>query len=390
MFSKVFTIPRVALAAGLFTLAMPGVVGGGIAAGQAQAQDRQDTTKVIRIGAGPTGATDFPFGGLIANAISNPPGSRECDRGGSCGVPGLIAVAQTTSNAADNLRAIARGDLDLALSQADATAWAYRGAGAFANEEPMDKLRVIARLYPENVHLVVRAESPIKSIADLKGKKVAMGVESSATAATAKLILSAFGVKWDSVQMKYLDFTVTSDALSKNTVDAAFLVSGAPVLALEDLSSRLPIRLVPIAGPTADKLAQVFPFYSRGVIPGGTYGANQPPVETIDVGSVLVGRNTMDPELAYGIVRALWHERNAPLFKAGHPRGQFMDKTLAAQDIGVPIMKGADRYYIQNGVMDAPAPPPPAVKPPAKAEVDTQVRPIRNTLRELISLFSAS
>ena len=386
LFSKVFTLSRVALVAGLWTLVLPG-----IAADQAQAQDRQDTTKVIRIGAGPTGATDFPFGGLIANAISNPPGSRECDRGGSCGVPGLIAVAQTTANAADNLRAIARGDLDLALSQADVTAWAYRGAGAFANEEPMDKLRVIARLYPENIHLVVRAESPIKSIADLKGKKVAMGVESSATAATAKLILSAFGVKWDSVQMKYLDFTVTSDALTKNTVDAAFLVSGAPVLALEDLSSRLPIRLVPIAGPTADKLAQVFPFYSRGVIPGGTYGANQPPVETIDVGSVLVGRNTMDPELAYGIVRALWHERNAPLFKAGHARGQFMDKTLAAQDIGVPIMKGADRYYIQNGLMETPTPlPPPAVKPPAKAEAETQGRPIRSTLRDLMSVFSAS
>ncbi len=95
---------------------------------------------------------------------------------------------------------------------------------------------------------------------------------------------------------------------------------GAPVLALEDLSSRLPIRLVPITGPTADKLAQVFPFYSRGVIPAGTYGANQPPVETIDVGSVLVGRNTMDPELAYGIVRALWHERNAPLFPHFHRR----------------------------------------------------------------------
>jgi hypothetical protein len=68
-----------------------------------------------------------------------------------------------------------------------------------------------------------------------------------------------------------------------------------------------------------------------------------------------------------------------------------MDKTLAAQDIGVPIMKGADRYYIQNGLMDTPPPASPvAVKPPAKAELETQVRPIRNTLRELISLFSAS
>lgn len=384
MLSRSLTQLRLAVACAVLALA---------AGTAAAAQDRPDENKVIRlrIGAGPTGATDFPFGGLIANAISNAPGSRECERGGSCGVPGLIAVAQTTANAADNLRAIARGDLDLALSQADVTAWAYRGAGAFGNEPPMDNLRLIARLYPENVHLIVKAGSAIKTVTDLKGKRVAMGAETSSTAATAKLILSAFGVKWDSVQIKYVDFAGNADALTKDTVDAIFLVSGAPVLALEDLAARTPIRLVPISGPAADKLAQVFPFYTRGVIPGGTYGAGQTPVETIDVGSVLVGRSTMDPELAYGIVRALWHERNAPRFKAGHPRGQFMDKNLAAQDIGVPILRGADRYYVQNGLMDpaaVSAPQAPAAKPPTKAEIQT--RPVRHTLRELISLFSAS
>lgn len=390
MFPRLLTQFRLAATGAVFAISA-----GALAMGSGPAV-AQESTKVIRIGAGPTGATDFPFGGLIANAISNPPGSRECDRGGSCGVPGLIAVAQTTANAADNLRAVARGDLDLALSQADVTAWAYRGTGAFANEPPMDNLRLIARLYPENVHLIVRAESPIKAVADLKGKRVAMGTETSATAATAKLILSAFGVKWDSVQIKYLEFAAAGDALTKNTVDAVFLVSGAPVLALEDLAGRIQVRLVPISGPAADKLAQVLPFYTRGVIPGGSYGAAQTPVETIDVGSVLVGRSNMDPELAYGIVRALWHERNAPLFKAGHPRGQFMDKNLAAQDIGVPILKGADRYYIQNGLMDpaaVSAPQPPAPKLPTKAEAGPrpiQYALLRHTLRELISLFSAS
>ncbi len=381
LLSRSLTLLRLAVACTVLALA---------AGGAAVAQDE---TKVIRlrIGAGPTGATDFPFGGLIANAISNAPGSRECERGGSCGVPGLIAVAQTTANAADNLRAVAKGDLDLALSQADVTAWAYRGVGAFGNEPPMENLRLIARLYPENVHLIVPADSPVKAVTDLKGKRVAMGVETSATAATAKLILSAFGVKWDSVQIKYVEFTGTADALAKNAVDAVFLVSGAPVLALEDLAARTPIRLVPISGPPADKLAQVFPFYTRGVIPGGTYGAGQTPVETIDVGSVLVGRSGMDPELAYGIVRALWHERNAPRFKTGHPRGQFMDRNLAAQDIGVPILKGADRYYVQNGLMSpaaAGAPQAPAAKPPTKAEIAP--RPVRHTLRQMISLFSAS
>ncbi|MGZ6243764.1 MAG: TAXI family TRAP transporter solute-binding subunit [Candidatus Binataceae bacterium] len=339
-----------------------------LAAWPAAAQDTPPNaaaTKVIRIGAGPTGATDFPFGGLIANAISNPPGSRECERGGNCGVPGLIAVAQTTSNAADNLRALARGDLDLALSQADVTSWAYRGVGAFGNEEPLTNLRLIARLYPENVHIVVPANSPIKAVTDLKGKRVAIGAENSGTAATAKLILSAYGVKWDTVKLQNIDFIATSEALAKGTIDAAFLISGAPVLALEDLAGRMPIRLVPISGPTAEKLVQVFPFYSRGVIPPGLYGQTQTAVETIDVGSVLVARANMDPQLGYGIARALWHDRNAPLFQAGHPRGKLMDKALAAQDIGVPVLKGADRFYIENGLMAPPAGATDAARPPA-------------------------
>jgi TRAP transporter TAXI family solute receptor len=328
--------------------------------------------KVMRIGAGPTGATDFPFAGLLANAISNPPGSRECERGGSCGVPGLIAVAQTTIDPAENLRAVSRGDLELALSQGDTLAWAYRGASAFQGQEPIRNLRMIARLYPSNVHLVVKKGSPIKSVTDLKGKKVAIGGEASATAGTAKAILSAYGVRWDSLQMRNYDFAAVTGALEKDEVDAFFMVSGAPVLALEDLASRTPISFVPIDGPIAEKLPKIFPFYSQGVIPAKTYGDN-PAVATLDVASILVGRDTLNPDLAYGIVRAIWHDRNRPLFQKGHPRGQLMDRQLAARDMGVPVLRGADKYYVENGVMEPraevpaiPAPEKPAA-PPRKA-----------------------
>lgn len=338
----------------LLSLAALGALGASVAL---HAQDM----KVMRIGTGPTGSTDFPFGGLIANAISNPPGSRECDRGGSCGVPGLIAVAQTTYDPAENLRAVARGDLELALSQADTLSWAYRGTAAFAGQEPMTNLRLIARLYPANVHLVVKKDSPIKSVPDLRGRTVGMGGEASATSATARLILSAYGVKWDSLQMRYYDFAAITGALEEGDIDAFFMVSGAPVLALEDLAGRVPIALVPIDGPVAEKLPKIFPFYSQGMIPAKTYGDN-PATPTLDVGSVLVGREGMNADLAFGIVRAIWHERNAPLFQAGHARGKLMDRTIAARDIGVPVQGGADRYYFENGLMDlqrvAPSPAP--------------------------------
>lgn len=327
------------------------------------AQSNAQSTKVVRIGAGPTGATDFPFGGLIANAISNPPGTRDCDRGGNCGVPGLIAVAQTTVDPVENLKAISRGDMEIALSQADVAAWAYRGTAAFQGQRPLENLRILARLYPENVHLVVRKNSPIKSIMDLRGKTVAMGAENSGTEATARLLLSAYGVKWNTVRMRSLALTDVTEALANEAVDAFFMVSGAPVLSLEDLAARVPISLVPIDGPTAQKLTHIFPFYTLGTIPADTYG-DHPDIATVDVGSVLVARDTMDPELAYGIVRAIWHERNVSLFRAGHPRGKLMDTALAARDIGVPVLAGADRYYIENELMDPPSvtPEPPPVK----------------------------
>ena len=305
----------------------------------------QDTTKVIRIGSGPTGATEFLFGGLIANAISNPPGSRECDKGGNCGVPGLIAVAQTTSGALANLQAVDRGDLEMGLSQADVTTWAYTSSGVFAGKPPLSHLRLIARLYPSNIQLVTRADSKIAAMSDLKGKRIAIGDQDSATAATAKQLLSAYGIHWSTVRLRYLGFTAFGDALSNGQIDAAFVIGGAPVLALEDLARRTPIRVVPISGPVATKLADVLPFYSLGIVPAGTYGSAAD-VATLNVHSVLVARDTMDNDLAYGIAKAIWHERNISLFQNGHPSGKLMDRSQADDGAGVPVHPGAARFYV--------------------------------------------
>ncbi len=307
-------------------------------------------TKVIRIGAGPTGGTDFLFGGLIGNAISNPPGSRECEKGGNCGVPGLIAVAQTTTGAVANLQAVARGDLEMGLSQADAASWVYAGSGPFADAEPLSHLRVIARLYPATIHLVTRADSKIASVANLKGKRVGIGEKGSATAATAKQVLSAFGVHWDAVRLRALEFTAIADALATNKIDAMFMIGGVPVLALEDLARRTPIKVVPIDGPIADKLADVLPFYSRGVVPAGTYGGAAD-VPTLDVGSVLVARDSMDENLAFGIAQAIWHVRNEALFQNGHPSGKLMDRSEAALGVAMPLHPGAARFYFSQGIV---------------------------------------
>lgn len=314
--------------------------------------------KVLRIATGPIDTTEFPFGGLVGNAISNPPGSRECDRGGNCGVPGLIANTQSSEGTWNNLKALLRGDVDLALSQADIVNWSFYGIGDFEGKETFTRLRVLARLYPSTIHLIARPGTKITSVKDLVGKRVAVDGEGTGTRFTVKAILAAYGVLSTSVSLRVMNITTVATALKDGKIDAMFVVSGAPILALQDLSRTVPFTLIPISGPTAEKLTHAFPFYTLGVIPADTYGAH-PDIATMDVGTVLIARDDFDSDLGFGIARAIWHERNTVLFESGHPRGKLMDKKLAARSLGVPIQDGAARYYISKKLME----PPPRIAP---------------------------
>ncbi len=333
---------------------------------------RAQDVKVVRIATGPIDTTEFPFGGLVGNAISNPPGSRECDRGGNCGVPGLIANSLSSEGMWSNLKALLRGDVDLALSQADIVNWSFYGVGDFEGQETLTRLRVIARLYPSTIHLIARPNSKIAAVKDLVGKRVAVDGEGTGTRFTVKAILAAHGLRTSSLTMRIMNITAAATALKDGKIDAMFVVSGAPVLALQDLSRTVPFKIIPIGGPTAEKLTHAFPFYTLGTIPANTYGEH-PEIATVDVGTVLVSRDDFDGDLGFGIARAIWHERNTALFENGHPRGKLMDKKLAARGLGIPIQAGAARYYISQNLME----PPPRIAPaePSKPLAPQAPRP---------------
>lgn len=131
----------------------------------------QQDVVFFRIGTGGNVGTYFPIGGMIANAISNPPGSRACNDGGSCGVPNMIATAVATHGSAAN---VAGGRMQSGFVQADIAHWALTGSGTFAGQPKVESLRAISNLYPEAVHVVARKALGITSIADLKGKRVAL------------------------------------------------------------------------------------------------------------------------------------------------------------------------------------------------------------------------
>jgi TRAP transporter TAXI family solute receptor len=304
----------------------------------------------FRIGTGTTGGTYFPIGGIIANVISGPPGAPPCDVGGSCGVPGLIAVAQASSGSVENIESIRSNTMESGLTQADIAFWAYSGEELFAEQGPMSDLRAIAHLYNELFHVVVPADSDIETIGDLAGKRVSIGDEGSGTLVDARIVLDAYGLSEEDIEPYYLQPEVASDRMLAGGLDALIFIGGVPTIAVEDLARRMIIRLIPITGPPARKLLQRVPFFLQATLDEGAY-ANVGAVRTIAVGATWVTSADIDDDLIYGITRALWHPQSLRLLADSHPRGEEIKLENAVSGIAIPIHDGALRFYRETGVL---------------------------------------
>ena len=210
------------------------------------------------IGTGGTAYTYYPVGGMIANAISKPPGSRECGKGGSCGVDGLIASAVSSRGSVDNVNAIISGLRNSGFAQSDVAYWAYTGTGTMEGKEPAKDLRTIAALFQEHIHLVALKKSNINSVKDLKGKRVSLDEPGSGTYVDAKLILESNGLSTNDVKAEALKGKAATDALRNGKVDAIFVVAGYPTGAIVELASAVDIKLVPIDGSGAKSLTSKY------------------------------------------------------------------------------------------------------------------------------------
>lgn len=328
-----------------------------------------DQLRFFRIGTAATTGTYFQIGGVLASAISKPPGSRDCERGGSCGVPGLIAIAQASQGSVQNVLAVEQGQLESALAQSDVSFWAYSGlpfaqrrCGASANKEspsaqallrhsgPLKQLRAIAALYPEDVHIVVRAESPIHTLHDLKGKRVGLGEAESGTLADARLVIEAAGLSECEMKPEYLRLSDAADALMQGRIDAFFMVSGYPVPAITDIAASGPIRLVPIPHEVAMKLAHKYPFFGLDVIPIGTYPGVEDRTETLSTTALWLTGSEIDGDLVYAITKALWSDSTKRLLETTHPAGKRIRLGTALSGLAIPLHPGAARYYREAGV----------------------------------------
>jgi uncharacterized protein len=300
-------------------------------AGTAQAQ------QFFRIGTGGTAGTYYPVGGMIANAVSQP--------------GKIIATAQASNGSLANVTAVAGGSLEAGMTQSDVATWAYTGTGAFEGKPKVTDLRMIANLYPESIHLVVKKGSGIKSVADLKGKRVALDEPGSGTLIDARMVLAAYGVKESDIKPDYIKPNQAGDKLKDGSLDAFFFVGGSPAGAITELaSSGTGIELLPLSGPQAEALRKSSPWFAVDNIAANTY-KDVAAVQTLAVGAQLVTSAKVDAETVYQITKGLYSEATQKALQAGHAKGKFITRENAVQGVGIPYHPGAEKFYKEVGLL---------------------------------------
>jgi TRAP transporter TAXI family solute receptor len=311
-----------ALGAGLSALGLSGI--------PALAQQR-----FFRIGTGGTGGTYYPVGGMIANAISTPT---------------INVSAVATNGAVANVNGIVGGSMESGFSQADVNAWAYTATGIYEGKPKIEELRVIANLYPESVHVVVKKGAGIKSLADLKGKRVSIDEPGSGTIVNARALLAAFGVNEKDIRPEYLKQVQSAEKFKDGTLDAYFQTTGYPQGTLTELAATNGFELLPIEGEVRDKLMAQFKFFAKDKIPDGTY-KDVKGVETVAVGAQWTTSSKQPDDLVYEITKALWSDKTRAMLDAGHAKGKEIRKETALQGVSIPLHAGAEKFYREAGLL---------------------------------------
>ncbi len=330
-------------------LAVAAVTGILAASSVAEAQ----APKFFRIGTGSAGGTYFPIGGTIANGISAPPGSRPCDKGGQCGVPGLIAIAQSTTASVFNNAAVQNGELEAGMAAADVTRDMYLGQGKFEGK-PHGKLRIVANLYPEDLHLVLPKGKTINDLGDLKDKRVGIAQAGSGTQVAVLQMLEAWGVTRDNMDEAELNNAQSAERMADGQLDAYFYAAGWPVAAMVQLASTKGMNLHSFSEQDMEKINKIIPAYIPSKIPGGVYEGVSNETLTPAVSALLVVSADQGEDLIYGITKALWNKNTRTLLDNGHAKGKQITLETALDGVkalGVPLHPGAEKFYKEAGLL---------------------------------------
>lgn len=256
-------------------------------------------------------------------------------------------TAESSGASVANSKLIGKGDTDFALLQNDIAYYAHYGKMMF--DAPIKELLGLMTLYPETIQIVARKDANIKSVADLKGKRVSIGPLGSGTTENAKQILKAWGLGDGDLKAQQLKANQAADYMKDGRLDAYFNTTAVGAAHIIDTFVLVPSMIVPVSGPNAEKLLKDYAFYATDTIPAGAYKGFDAPVKTIAVMAMLAASSDLETEIVYLIVKAIYEDLDQ--IKKAHAKFKGIDVKKALNGMSIPLHPGAEKYFKEVGVI---------------------------------------
>lgn len=244
-----------------------------------------------------------------------------------------------------NLLQIARGQLAFALGDSVADAWKGNEDAGF--RAPRDRLRAIAGIYPNYIQIVASQASGIRSLEDLRGKRISVGAPRSGTELNARAIFKAAGLSYkDMGQVEFKPYAESVELIEKGQLDATLQSAGLGMAAIRELAERMPITFVAIPEQVVSRIGGA---YQPGIIPAGTYKGQASDVTTATITNLLVSQTSVSDDLAYQMTRLLFE--NLGRLAEAHPAAKDIQLERATNGLPIPLHPGAERFYREVGVL---------------------------------------
>ncbi len=263
-------------------------------------------------------------------------------------LPGSKTSVQATKASAENLNLLQAGRGEVAFTLGDSLSDAWKGKEEAGFKAPLNKLRTLSALYPNYIHFVAAADSGIKSLADIKGKRISVGAPKSGTELNVRAILKAAGLSYtDFSRVEYLSYAESVELMKNRQLDVTLLSSGLGVAALRDLATSQKIVFLPIP---ADIVARIDdPAFQAGTIPAKTYEGQDTDVATIAIQNYLVTHSGVSNDTAYAMTKSMYD--NLDQMIAAHAAAKAIKKENAAKHPPAPLHPGAEKYYREVGLL---------------------------------------
>ena len=263
-------------------------------------------------------------------------------------IPNVRATAQVTKASAENLNLLQAGRGELALALADSVSDAWKGEAEAGFPKKLDKLRGLSGTYSNYIQIVANADSGIKTLADLKGKRISVGAAKSGTELNARAIFKAAGLTYaDLAKVEYLPFGESVELIKNRQLDATLQSAGLGVASIRDLSTSVKIVVVPVPADVVAKVGDAA--YQVAVIPANTYTGQTTDIATAAIPNFLITHAGVSDDLAYQMTKSMYE--NLDTLYAAHNSAKAIKRENAIKGMPVPLHPGAQRYYKEVGLI---------------------------------------